>query len=47
MIAEPKPTRPAKKKRRRQLWEEFVDYVVEIGGWDWVCVPKNLSGFIE
>ncbi|AWO92703.1 MULTISPECIES: hypothetical protein [Bradyrhizobium] len=35
MTAEPKPTRPAKKERRRRLPEEFVDYVVEIDGWDW------------
>jgi hypothetical protein len=24
-----------KKRRRRTLGEEFVDYVVEIAGWDW------------
>ncbi|MGY3396471.1 hypothetical protein ACVWW6_009062 [Bradyrhizobium sp. USDA 3311] len=35
MAAEPKPTRPAKKKRRRRPREEIVDYVVEIDGWDW------------
>jgi len=25
----------ARKKRRRAPREEFVDYVVEIDGWDW------------
>jgi hypothetical protein len=35
MAAGPKPTRSAKKKRRRTLREEIVDYVVEIDGWDW------------
>jgi hypothetical protein len=34
MTAEPKPTRPAKKRRRRPP-KEFVDYVLEIDGWDW------------
>ena len=45
MAAEPKPKAAAKKKRRRAAREEFVDYVVEIEGWDWgLCVPKTLSG---
>jgi hypothetical protein len=35
MAAEPKPKAAAKKKRRRAAREEFVDYVVEIEGWDW------------
>src|SRR3979411_1502236 len=35
MAAEPKPKAAAKKKRRRAPREEFVDYVVEIEGWDW------------
>ncbi len=34
MTVEPKPTRPAKKKRRRKPPEEFVDYIVEIVSWD-------------
>jgi hypothetical protein len=34
MAAEPKP-KVAKKKRRRAHREEFVDYIVEIEGWDW------------
>ena len=34
MATEPKP-KTARKKRRRAPPEEFVDYVVEIDGWDW------------
>jgi hypothetical protein len=33
MTAEPKPTRPAKKRRRKPP-EEIVDYIVEIESWD-------------
>lgn len=35
MATEPKPTRSAKKKRRRKAREEIVDYVVAIEDWDW------------
>lgn len=35
MATEPKPTRHPKKKRRRKLREEIVDYVVAIEDWDW------------
>jgi hypothetical protein len=35
MAVEPKPKAVRKKKRRRVPQEEFVDYVVEIEGWDW------------
>jgi hypothetical protein len=35
MAAEPKPKALKKKKRRRAPPEEFVEYVVEITGWDW------------
>jgi hypothetical protein len=35
MAAEPKPKAAWPKKRRRTLPEQFVDYVVEIEGWDW------------
>jgi hypothetical protein len=35
MAAEPKPKAAKKKKRRRAPPEEFVEYVVEITGWDW------------
>lgn len=35
MAAEPKPKAVKKKKRRRVPPEEFVEYVVEITGWDW------------
>lgn len=35
MAAEPKAKAAGKKKRRRAPREEFVDYVVEIDGWDW------------
>lgn len=36
MAGEPKPEAAGKKKRRRRApREEFVDYVVEITGWDW------------
>jgi hypothetical protein len=35
MAAAPKPKAAGKKKRRRAPREEFVDYVVEIDGWDW------------
>ncbi|MCW2082408.1 UNVERIFIED_ORG: hypothetical protein M2193_004583 [Bradyrhizobium japonicum] len=34
MTGEPKPTRSAKKRRRKPR-EEIVDYVVAIEGWDW------------
>ncbi|WP_024584234.1 hypothetical protein [Bradyrhizobium sp. OHSU_III] len=33
--AEPKPKAAGRKKRRRAPREEFVDYIVEIDGWDW------------
>jgi hypothetical protein len=35
MAGEPKPKAASKKKRRRAPREEFVDYFVEIEGWDW------------
>jgi hypothetical protein len=35
MASEPKSKAAGKKKRRRAPREEFVDYVVEITGWDW------------
>ncbi|MCK1603436.1 hypothetical protein IVB02_18810 [Bradyrhizobium sp. 166] len=35
MADEPKSRTAAKKMRRRKPREEFVDYVVEIDGWDW------------
>ncbi|WP_051380639.1 hypothetical protein [Bradyrhizobium sp. WSM1743] len=35
MATGPKPTRSAKKKRRRKPREEIVDYVVAIEDWDW------------
>jgi hypothetical protein len=35
MADEPKPARPARKKRGRRPREEFVDYIVAIEGWDW------------
>jgi hypothetical protein len=35
MVAEPMPKAAKKKKLRRAPPEEFVDYVVEIEGWDW------------
>jgi hypothetical protein len=35
MATEPKPKAAKKKKRRRAPAEEFVEYVVEITGWDW------------
>jgi hypothetical protein len=35
MTIEPKPKPVRKAKRRRKPREEFVDYVVEIDGWDW------------
>jgi hypothetical protein len=35
MAAESKPKAVRKKKRRRAPPEEFVEYVVEITGWDW------------
>lgn len=37
MGIEPKPTRSAKKNRRRKPREEIVDYVVAIEDWDWGC----------
>lgn len=35
MAIETKPKADGKTKRRRQPPEEFVDYIVEIDGWDW------------
>lgn len=35
MADDPRPRKAAKKKRRPAQREEFVDYVVEIDGWDW------------
>ncbi len=35
MAAEPRPKAARRKRRRRTPREEFVDYVVEIIGWDW------------
>ena len=35
MVTEPKPKPVRKAKRRRKPREEFVDYIVEIDGWDW------------
>jgi hypothetical protein len=35
MAAEPKPKAVKKKKRRRAPPQEFVEYIVEITGWDW------------
>ena len=35
MGVEPKPKAARKAKRRRQKREEYVDYIVEIDGWDW------------
>jgi hypothetical protein len=35
MADSPKPKAAKKKKRRRAPPEEFVEYVVEITGWDW------------
>jgi hypothetical protein len=35
MATEPKPKAVRKKKRRRPPRKEFVDYIVEIDGWDW------------
>lgn len=35
MATERKPKAAKKKKRRRAPPEEFVEYVVEIAGWDW------------
>jgi hypothetical protein len=36
MAAESKPKAALKRKRRRTPREEYVDYIVEIEGWDWV-----------
>lgn len=35
MVAEPKLKAGRKRKRRRAPSEDYVDYVVEIDGWDW------------
>jgi hypothetical protein len=35
MANEPRPARPATKKRRRPPSKEFVYYIVEIQDWDW------------
>jgi len=35
MASGTKATKPKRKKSRRRPPEEFVDYVVEIDGWDW------------
>ena len=35
MATEPKPKPVRKAKPRRKPREEFVDYIVEIDGWDW------------
>jgi hypothetical protein len=35
MADEPKPTKSARKRRRRKPREEFVDYIVAIDAWDW------------
>jgi hypothetical protein len=42
MAVEPKPKTVRKKKRRRVPQEEFVDYVVEIEGWDWAIRSRSI-----
>jgi hypothetical protein len=48
MAGEPKPKAARKKKRRRTPREEFVDYIVEIEGWDWgYSLSLNTGKFMD